>query len=558
MKPTRPYEELLQEIEELQLRLQEATDAIDAIRTGQVDALVVKTHSGHQLYSLKSADQTYRAFIEKMKEGAVTLDKHDTILYCNSQFASMLGLPLSGIIGTSFRELVPPEYKEYFHSITTKGWQSDSKGEILLRAPGHTAAPFLISVAALEFEEGEALSVILTDLSLQKETERQLTENNKHLEDARQQTALVNERLESLVKERTRDLYLSREHFKFLADNIPVIVWTSQPDGQVDYFNKLWYDYTGLNDDESKGFGSNAVIHPEDLPRANAAWEMAIAERTGFQYESRIQRHSDRAWRWFLSKAEPVQDENGNIIAWLGISIDIEEQKKELQKKDDFISMASHELKTPLASLKGYVQLIDRQENLPTPVNKYISKANESINKLQHLINNLLDVSKIEAGKLKFNTAVFNLADCIHSCVEDCRHMYPAFRIIAEVDPVLPVVGNCERLEQVLMNLISNAVKYSGGNKEIIVRGHKTDHHVIVSVTDFGLGLADDDKKKVFERFYRVDSNSFAPGLGMGLYISSEIIKEHFGKLEINSQLKQGSTFSFSLPLINDRSVAHA
>ncbi|RYF99353.1 MAG: PAS domain-containing sensor histidine kinase, partial [Chitinophagaceae bacterium] len=550
MGQTRTYEDLIQEVASLRNQLQEATDAIDAIRTGQVDALFVQNGESHQIYTLKSADQTYRAFIEKMKEGAVTLDKNDIILYSNSQFASMIGLPLSDIIGANFRTFVPAESVAYVNSIFEKGWKSDSKGEISLVNQQHFAIPFLVSVAALEFEEGEALSVILTDLSFQKETERQLTENNNHLEEARRQTALVNEKLESLVKERTRDLFLSREHFKFLADNIPVIVWTTKADGQVDYFNKLWYDYTGLNSDQSKGFGFNNVIHRDDLDRVSEAWQTAILNKRTFQFEYRIRRRSDRVFRWFLSKAEPVPDENGKIIAWFGISIDIEEQKKELQKKDDFISMASHELKTPLASLKGYVQLIDRHDNLPAPVNKYVSKANESINKLQHLINNLLDVSKIEAGKLKFNTEVFNLADCVHSCVEDCMHMYPAFKLTTEVDPVLPVVGNCERLEQVLMNLISNAVKYSNGRKEIIVRAHKTDHHVVVSVTDFGLGLAEEDKKKVFERFYRVNTNSFAPGLGMGLYISSEIIKEHFGKLEIDSQLEQGSTFSFSLPLI--------
>ena len=215
------------------------------------------------------------------------------------------------------------------------------------------------------------------------------------------------------------------------------------------------------------------------------------------------------------------------------------------------MSTASHELKTPLSSVKGYVQLIGRQKKLPETVNQYIVKANESIIKLQHLINNLLDVSKISAGKLKFRTEVINLSDLINSCVEDCKHIYGAFNIKSEIQHGLYVCGNAERLEQVLTNLISNAVKYSPDHKEIIVSGERKNGTVIVSVQDFGRGLTEENQKKVFERFFRVETDTFSPGLGIGLYISSEIIKEHNGNIHVVSKLNKGSTFSFSLPLVN-------
>ena len=550
MQATKSYEELLKEMEELRFQLQEAEDAIEAIRTGQVDALVVKTETGHELYTLKSADQTYRVFIEKMKEGAVTLDKNETILYSNSQFASMMGLPLTRIIGMPFYQFVPGRYTDSLKALIKKGWESDSKGEICLKKKNNETTPFLLSFTSLELDEGKALSIILTDLTIQKETEKQLQLKNEQLEDARRHAAIMNEELEEIVKERTRDLFMSREHFKFLADNIPVIVWTAQADGSSDYFNKQWYEYTGLSVEESKGTGAQKALHPDDKDSTIKAWETAIKNKTSFRFEYRIRKVSDGTFRWHIGQGEPFTDTTGNIIAWFGTSMDIEDQKKELEKKDEFISMASHELKTPLSSLKGYVQLIGRQ-TLPDPVNKYVEKANESINKLQHLINNLLDVSKIEAGKLKFTTEVFNVADSINSCVEDSNHIYGSYKIKAEVDPNLPVLGNPERLEQVLMNLISNAVKYSPDYKEIIVCGERRNDCVVVSVTDLGIGLTDDDQKKVFERFYRVDSNKFSSGLGMGLYISSEIIKEHNGKMEIKSKLRQGATFSFSLPLVN-------
>src|SRR6478752_4051194 len=121
----------IKEIEELRLQLQEANETIHAIRTGQIDALVVTTETGPQLYTLKSADHTYRIFIEKMKEGAVTLNKDEIILYSNSRFASMVGLPLSEVIGLPFSSFIPDECQKAFKALIKSGWRSDSKGEIL-------------------------------------------------------------------------------------------------------------------------------------------------------------------------------------------------------------------------------------------------------------------------------------------------------------------------------------------------------------------------------------------------------------------------------------------
>src|SRR6476646_7482053 len=150
--------QLLKEVEELRSQLQEANETIHAIRTGQIDALVVTTETGPQLYTLKSADHTYRVFIEKMKEGAVTLNSNGIILYCNSQFADMINLPLAKVIGLPIMNFIPGEYKDIFKKITKQGWQSDSKGEIALKNKNNELVPFLLSVTSLELDEGSALS----------------------------------------------------------------------------------------------------------------------------------------------------------------------------------------------------------------------------------------------------------------------------------------------------------------------------------------------------------------------------------------------------------------
>jgi len=553
METTDTQNDLTAEIKELRLQLQEANETINAIRTGQIDALVVSTQEGPQLYTLKSADHTYRAFIEKMKEGAVTLNKDEIILYSNSQFASMVNLPLSKVIGLPFRQFIPDKCKEDFKTLIKSGWQSDSKGEIFLNNNQRGLIPVLLSFTSLEMDEGTTLSVILTDLTLQKETQNQLKLKNEELEEARLKVARMNDELEDTVEERTKDLLLSREYFKFLADNIPVIIWTTDAEGKLDYVNRRWCEYTGYDIEESKT-RQTELVHPADLENSTATWRNAIKYKKKYEQEYRFKRSVDGSFRWHYAQAIPFKDETGKVTAWLGTSIDIDDQKKELEKKDEFISVASHELRTPLTSLKGYLQLMEFQENLPDTARSYISKANLSLTKLQRLVEELLDVSKITAGKLEFSRHKFNLTELVNQCVENSGIMYPMFSIKKEFQPNIIVMGNEERIEQVFMNLINNAVKYSPENKNIIVSIESDGSLATVSVTDFGVGMSKQDQKFVFERFYRVNGNDvLTPGLGMGLYIASEIIKEHKGEIKVKSKPNEGCVFTFSLPLVTDQ-----
>ena len=166
--------DLQAEIEALKLQLEEANDTIEAIRTGQVDALVVKSPAGPQLYTLKSADQTYRVFIEKMNEGAITLNSEGIILYSNSRFAKMVNINLSKVVGMEFIDMVCDEQKNEFKNIIQHAWKIDIKGEVQLKKAGDGNTPFLFSINTLELDEGTALSIILTDLTKQKEIENQL------------------------------------------------------------------------------------------------------------------------------------------------------------------------------------------------------------------------------------------------------------------------------------------------------------------------------------------------------------------------------------------------
>ncbi|HEV7347058.1 sensor histidine kinase [Telluribacter sp.] len=206
MSTPKTYEQLVKENEELLTQLEEANETIDAIRSGQVDALVVKGENDEpQLYTLKTADQTYRVFIEKMNEGAVTLNEEGIILYSNSMFSSMIGLPLSRVVGMSFESLIPDNCKEIYQQVFSNGWVKDSKAELSIIS-GDGQIPCQLSVTTLQLDEGKALSVILTDLTFQKETQALLKQNNERLKEINVELEISNHDLQQFASVASHDL----------------------------------------------------------------------------------------------------------------------------------------------------------------------------------------------------------------------------------------------------------------------------------------------------------------------------------------------------------------
>jgi two-component system phosphate regulon sensor histidine kinase PhoR len=552
MENSKTYEQLLSENDELQWKLEEANDTIDAIRNGRIDAIVVNGDQGHRIYSLKTADQTFRHFIEKMNEGAVTLNRAGHIIYSNSKFASLVGLPLEKVIGALAVDFIAEECRAQFHDIVATGWEKDCKAELdLVNMMGRKTC-CLFSCNTIEMEDGLSLSLIITDLTTQKEIQERLKRQNLQLEEAHEKSEQVNDQLEVTVKERTIDLHNSREYFKLLANNVTQMAWTNLPDGDVNFYNERWYEYTGLSFEETKEWGWKAVVHPDDLENTLQRYMRSLKSGDIFDVENRYRRY-DGVYRWHLNRALPHRDEAGEIIFWIGTATDIDDQKRELERKDEFIGVASHELKTPLTSLKGYLQLMKMQmKNNGSPVfETYISKANVVANKLQHLVDDLLDVSKINAGRLDYALDEVNLKTVIDTCADYAVHIYQQFAFEIDNKTDFIVKGNAERIEQVLMNLLNNAVKYSTADKRIFIKTQKKGDDVRVSVIDFGIGLSENQRKKIFERFYRVEDKKYLiSGLGMGLYISAQIVATHGGKIGVESELGKGSEFYFDLPLL--------
>lgn len=242
------------------------------------------------------------------------------------------------------------------------------------------------------------------------------------------------------------------------------------------------------------------------------------------------------------------------IAAQAAIGLDnaklYEEIKALNEKKDEFIGLASHELKTPLTSITGYLQILDRLKSDDNS-GKFVTKTIQQVKKLTALVSDLLDVSKIEAGKLQLLREKFNIRTTLEDAIELIQHSHNTHEITlhSSID-ALEVHGDTHRIEQVIINLLTNAIKYSYLANKVEVFLTQTDDEVKIGVKDYGIGIAPEKLSQVFSRFYRVEElNPHISGLGIGLYISHEIISRHNGKLWVESVLDKGSIFWFTLPL---------
>ena len=222
------------------------------------------------------------------------------------------------------------------------------------------------------------------------------------------------------------------------------------------------------------------------------------------------------------------------------------------QKKDEFIGVASHELKTPLTSVKLYLECLARMDH-EQQAKSFVLKANEGVNKLHLLILDLLDVSKLQSGQLQLNLKELTIENLVQTCVENTQMNNSGHKIMLNCGTSDTIVlADEDRLEQVINNLLANAIKYSPNEKEIYISTQPIESGIKISIQDFGIGVAKAEHSKIFERFYRATGgNSVISGFGLGLYICSQIIKRHEGKIGVNSEPGKGSTFYFEFPVVN-------
>jgi signal transduction histidine kinase/FixJ family two-component response regulator len=325
-------------------------------------------------------------------------------------------------------------------------------------------------------------------------------------------------------------------------ESIPQIAFTTGTDGHIEYANSQWDKYA------RNGFPES---HPDDPP-VNDLLQKMVNDQQPLNQELRIKKPGTEEYSYFLLRVVPVREGN-NIVKWVGTFTDIDEQKQASRKKDEFISVASHELKTPLTSMKGYIQLLQRTIEPGNPTAMYVDRTLHQIKKLDTLIADLLDISKIESGKMKLEMKSFDLGQMVDNTIDMIHQTYPGYEFIRKGTLKVNVLGDETRLEQVLQNFLSNAVKYSPDNKKVIIHSELLPgHRAKIGIQDFGIGISKEEQQLVFDKFYRTaeSSNNFQ-GLGLGLYISADILQRHNADFGVESEPGRGSTFYFSLPYNN-------
>ncbi len=572
---------------ELRIQLEEANDIIQAIRSGEVDALVVNGKDGHQLFTLKSADQTYRIFIEQMSESALTLDADGRILYCNSRFAELISIPLEKIIGMPFLDFVSKADVAFVKEVISGAWEMDVKTEVLLCNGNNSELSVQLSLKTLNLHDGIALSLIITDLTEIKKHQLLLQLRNNELEEAHKIADELNENLENIVKERTLELEAKNEELA-MANDFQVEINNQLTDA----LNRLQESEDNLNSAFNAGeLGSCSVnlktgkaemserfrllyglpvtgeinwqmvvdaVEPEFVAMVNKVLQDCLNHGTPVDSTYKIKHLTTGERRWMRVVGKVKKDSDGNFDSVYAVLMDVTDQKQDEQRKNDFIAIVSHELKTPLTSMKGFIQVMQlkakRDEN--AFAHKALEGAERQINKMTSMINGFLDISRLESGKIMMNFQRVQLFDVVEEVIEEYTTMVTSHHIFSDCQSGFFVKIDREKLGHVISNLISNAIKYSPTGSNIYIACYQSDEQAIFKIHDEGMGINESDLPKLFERFYRVESSTMATvsGFGIGLYLSSEIINRHGGKIWAESDLGKGSTFYFSLPLLHSES----
>ena len=325
--------------------------------------------------------------------------------------------------------------------------------------------------------------------------------------------------------------------------SIPQVAFTATAEGVVDFVNDHWYAYSIV-------ISKFPQTHPDDF-NFETCWQLLLKEQKMVEKELRIAKIGSNEYKYHLLRMVPVM-ENSKIVKWVGTFTDIDEQKQAIKSKDEFLGMVSHELKTPLTTISGYVQLLDAV--LEDNDNRdFAKKAMGQVGKLDRLVNDLLDMSSLENGKLSFELKPLQFETLLSNTVEMLRLINPGSQIIHDASVNAMVNANAFRIEQVMINFVSNAIKYSPKDKPVeIITNITPDNRVYFGVKDQGIGIAPERQANVFNKFYRVpESSGYAQGLGIGLYICSQILDIHSATYGVESEQGKGSLFYFTLPVID-------
>lgn len=471
--------------------------------------------------------RSLKGFLNALPIGTAIIGVRGTIVGWDKHAEKLFNITEEDAIGMSIFKLFPSSQftLEKYLTITPASRRRIRKN-VFLRVDGDNEQYIEITFSDLQQSLGESgVMAVFRDVTRDHETEVKR-------------------------KKAEEELQKSKERFRTLFELAPDVIYSVDDYGNFVELNEAFERTTGFRRAEWIGKSYKDLTHPGDLEFARKKFEEGIGGKSSEPYELRVRTITGKyIVAEFRSKPRKVDDK---IEGKLGIFRDITERKHEERQRNYMLGIASHELRTPLASIKVFIQILQKkftntgnEEYLP-----YLTKIDGQIGKLTKIISDLLDIERIRAGKLEVVFEIFDFDELVKETVDELQPNYQ-HRLIIKGKTGRHIQGDRARIGRVITNLLTNAVKYSPEKKRVLLSLTARPKNVTLSIQDFGIGISKENIDKIFEPFYHANSDDKKkiPSVGLGLYISSEIVNVHNGKIWVESKVGKGSTFYITLPI---------
>jgi PAS domain S-box-containing protein len=376
------------------------------------------------------------------------------------------------------------------------------------------------------------------------------------------------------------EVQASERKFKNLADAVPQLVWSCLGDGRAEFFNGKWVQYTGQSAVAWLRSDWLAAVHPEDRGRVEERWRASLASGVPLCEEFRVLAATGED-RWFKGEVTATRDGRGGVYRWVGSCTDIHDQRcfnqereallsseraaraeaeRANKSKDQFVAVLSHELRSPLHAIAGWVQIIKRGTLDAAGLQRAVDVLEKNTRLQAQLISDLLDINRIAAGKIKLSFAKVEIDSVVEAAVMMHRITADEKGVTLAIEPcgACVVQGDTNRLQQVISNLVSNAIKFTPRGGSVTVRSYREQDRIVVSVVDTGEGIEPEFIGRVFERYSQADPSAIRKhgGLGLGLSIVKHLVELHGGEVRVSSAGKgKGSEFKVALPVAADQQL---
>ena len=495
---------------------------------------------------------------------AVTTGEDHRFVLVNPFYETLVGRPVR--VGTTFREALPEIAAQGYETLLDR---VRATGEAHVEHESHAlldkggAAPedgwFDFVYQPLLDESGRVESIMQHGIDVTAQVRARMEVERLYAESERERAAADLARSEA-VRAR-HDAEEIQAQFRALVDTIPTLAWTADRSGSIDWYNARWYEYTGAVAADMEGWGWTSVHDPAVLPNVLERWRGSIASGQPFEMTFPL-RGRDGVFREFLTRVVPTFDPAGRIARWFGTNTDVEDEARlrrtaedANRAKSEFLAVMSHELRTPLNAIGGYAELIEM--GIPGKVTEaqrdFLGKIQKSQRHLLGLINGILNYSRVEAGVVHFAVEDVPLEETLAICEALITPQMLAKGLTLTHHPCdhgAVVRADGEKVQQVLLNLLTNATKFTDRNGRIELTCRVTEKEVRIVVSDTGRGIAADQLTRVFEPFVQLDANltRTQDGVGLGLAISRDLARGMGGDLTVESVIEVGSVFTLVLP----------